>query len=540
MACCQLAKIKWLIPLIFLSQTSMAMAQGIDIEGTEKLTDEGITEACHGFVLEMFSEQTEQCKPNKPTYKDNGYTPPEPEKRLSTNNIELGEKQEANLDITIECKSEYMCMEQRVKLRKAGHPISQTDYNRVAQHCENHYACIEYFFRDWPKPIPQVVKQNSDIGLTFDELAGNTSTKLDNEENVPSFSSTKKLPNSTEHSTTSIGFDGLEQHRMQAENTALANQAYSKLYKETFKKSLLHTLDKNCKEVNLNFRTPGSPRSIREDMRYMESGFKKYANCYQTEANKWDAQAYANSLNNFNQEIFILEQKYNTSLAKKKKPSSIDKQVSTMQQRIEKRTQKLKEKLKEGPRWIESLYASGTYKRPNSGVNTMAILSQTLTQLNNSLAQQNQQRQAELNRMLNSVNQNNYKAPQVNVPKVHTPKINTPNITVPKFNNSTNATTLNNPTTNSASISGALASFACHAPSMQVCLFYKMPSDALQSYRQRCKAQGNKVLNKCPGRAPSCEMKNFAGSVTTYNYDLNETQQTKSSCLAGSGTFREN
>lgn len=528
---------KWPIILALFIFLPPVSAQGIDIEGQEKMTDSGITDACHGFVVEMFAEQTGRCAAKQ---EDNTHSTAEPKKpsKITSSNIELGEKQEKDLDITIECQSEYMCMEQRVRLRNAGTPISQIDYNTVAQHCEKHYACIEYFLRDWPKPLPNVNKQTTGLGLTFDDLSKSNEAKGEQASSLDMFDSSIKqnqITNKQDKEDTGVGFAGLEQHRQQENNNALANKEYKGFKKQTYQKSLTYALKDQCNKVNLNYRTPASPRSIQQDMKSMQRNFEKQTKCYSSVAERWDAQAYADALAVYDQKLSNIQQKYNVDYSKKSKPSSIESQVNAMQKELNENAEKLNAQLKTGPEWIENLYASGTFKRPNSGVNTMAILSQTLTQLNNSLAEQNRQQQKQFNQMMRNINSNKtYKAPQVNITNVIAPKINVPKTS----NNLVTPTVSINAISNTQNSQSGNTSFACNAPSMQVCLYYTMPANALKSYRERCASQGNQVLNSCKVGVPNCKMKNFAGSIITYNYDITELEKTKKNCLANGGIFK--
>ena len=516
----------------YISTATVIWAQ--DIPSFEQDVDETIRSGCHSFLVDMLPEDwqgdvyeaTGRCDPE--TLGTDNYDIDSSKKNSPRyQHFELGDKQEKNLDITVECQSEYMCIEQRVLLRDADTPISQADYNRVAEHCYEHYACIESFLSDWPKALPPKPNQQETIGFSFDELSDGQEQK-----NFSFDYETSTLDKNDNSSDSGLGFGGLESYRQQEKNTIASELAYEAIYQMAFKKSLWSNINTRCKKVNLNYRTPGSPRTIREDMRDIQDEFSEYAACYESILSNWDAQAYADALANYDREIQLIEEQYNISLSGKRRPNTIDKEISTINQHINKQTKKLTEQLEYGPRWIESLYASGTFKRPSSGPSTLAILSKSLTQLNNSLEQQNAQRQKELNNLIQSVQKSRVTIPKTQTPKISIPKINTPTVQAPKMP----ATTLTKP--EDESIGGQLVSFGCYAPSLQVCLNYTMPANELLQFRQRCQSQGNQVLEKCRTGVPNCEHKNFAGSVKTYNYDLAETDRTQQQCRASGGIYR--
>lgn len=534
----------WLAMLGGLALSGSVWAQ--DIPALESQTDDTIRSACHGYLVDMLPRDwqddayaaTGRCDPG--ASRESDATPPAVAGSAGSagTSVELGQRRERNLDITIECQSEYMCMEQRVRLREADTPIAQPEYDRVAAYCEQHYACIQSFLRDWPKPLPSPAGSQAGQGFTFDSLSAEAGgASRHGPEELTARLDSGASPGAAAAGDAGMGFDGLESHRRQEKNLRLSHAAWQTLHAQTARKSLSHALKDRCGDIGLAYRTPASPRSIQQDMRAMKDRFSDFTRCYENVAGGWDAQAYAEALAGYEQQLKAIEQRYAVDLSGKRRPPAIEQEVSAMQQNLEDKAQRLRKQLKTGPEWIESLYASGSYKRPNSGPSAMAILSQSLTQLNNSLAQQNARRQRELDAMLRSVTVPRVEPPRIATPRVGTAQVAAPRIQVPRVAVPRNAPA--SPDALAQNTAGdEVASFGCYAPGLQVCINYTMPGRELESYRQRCRSQGNQVLGQCRGGAPACEHRNFAGSVVTYNYDRSESDTTRRQCQAGGGLYR--
>jgi hypothetical protein len=89
--------------------------------------------------------------------------------------LDLSKKHDRDLNITIECDAEYMCIESRVKFLDTETPVTQKQYDAVRDYCGGRYGCIEAFFREWPRDIPAKVTKDaaaspSVSGLSFSSL----------------------------------------------------------------------------------------------------------------------------------------------------------------------------------------------------------------------------------------------------------------------------------------------------------------------------------------------------------------------------------
>ena len=467
---------------------------------------------------------TERCQPTEAT--EEPWPEPEPSRHVDA--PDLGPRVDPDYEIRNECDSEYMCIEQRVRWKRAGKPLSQQQYDQVASYCKSQgpgeYSCIEHQLRNGidsfaPQPAGEVVTLSLDALL--DEGAPEPSV-----ETAPS----------TVAPTT--GFAAVEAARDLERREQEGKVRHQALYTETSKLSLQNALKKRCGRPDLRYRVPASPRSIREDMQDMNADFKKYMDCTNQVAGNWDATAYQQSLNDMEAALAEMSQSLGIDTSGMRRPPPIDKQVTAMQNALQEDADTLRKQLAEGPDWIESLYASGTYKRPNSGPSAMAIMAQSLNAINQDLTRQNQQSQQQLNQMIRQINA----AQQVNIPKVSVPTVTAPRVQVPQVS----APQVAVPRVSSATAApqqaavnvGAMEQFACYAPGLQVCLEYRMPADAIGSFRQRCQSQGNQLLSACRPAPSACRMANFAGSVTTFNYDASEAERTRANCRQGGGVVQ--
>lgn len=128
----------------------------------EETLDDTLRDACHGWIAtEAFDalargvglERSPRCDPDAASPSTPAW-PARPEARPSGPPRDLGPRHDPNLDIEIECEMEFMCVQSRVGARRAGYPLSQADYERIALHCDQRYGCIEDWLEDWPRPLP--------------------------------------------------------------------------------------------------------------------------------------------------------------------------------------------------------------------------------------------------------------------------------------------------------------------------------------------------------------------------------------------------
>ncbi|MCV6611207.1 MAG: hypothetical protein OIF55_10600 [Amphritea sp.] len=154
--------IRYLLTVLILLPT-MLRAE-IDIEAFEAELDGTIKSACHGYLPDMLPEVLAWLRGE--IYEKSPFC----EKVRSGNQeeaihyarriysggptLDLSKRDNSDVQRAIECDNEYMCVEVRDRLYREGQPISQVDYDRVSQHCEGRYSCIQEFFLEWPRPLP--------------------------------------------------------------------------------------------------------------------------------------------------------------------------------------------------------------------------------------------------------------------------------------------------------------------------------------------------------------------------------------------------
>jgi len=170
----------WIVWFAAFVHASFANAQ--DIEAFEQELDETIKVACHGYLPELLPDAVsslreliyensalcEQAR-NADDQQFKAYV-----REIGRGALEpdLGGGDDTGIQRALECKNEYMCMAVRDRLYREDNPVSQAEYDRVANYCEGRYACIEAFFLDWPQPLPVVaVNQGSKGGSLHQSLA---------------------------------------------------------------------------------------------------------------------------------------------------------------------------------------------------------------------------------------------------------------------------------------------------------------------------------------------------------------------------------
>lgn len=156
-------------------QAKTVSSESDELDAFEAQLDRTIRSACHGYMLDAMPDvlapmrdwlnatspfcQTVRTLPSAesavPRFMAEQATHPStalPAKELG---LRLRRFYGRNDPIQLECK-DWMCQHVRTEVRQKGHPISLVDYQRVAQHCEGRYECIEGWFQTWPRALPVV------------------------------------------------------------------------------------------------------------------------------------------------------------------------------------------------------------------------------------------------------------------------------------------------------------------------------------------------------------------------------------------------
>mgnify|MGYP003148889445 CR=1 FL=1 len=158
-----------------------------DTAALEKDLDKTIRAACHSFMVDaipdMFSwlrnkiyENSSFCKKINSAYDSTDINAAiQGEYRQATapgGGLDLSKKHDWDLNIVIECDSEYMCLESRRRHFRSSNPITQAQYDKVATYCDGRYGCIQAFFDKWPAPIPDIKTVDQNRVPTFSNLVG--------------------------------------------------------------------------------------------------------------------------------------------------------------------------------------------------------------------------------------------------------------------------------------------------------------------------------------------------------------------------------
>lgn len=143
--------------------------QAQDIPAFEGEVDRTIRSACHGFMVdalpdavswlrEAIYEGSPFCRRvlNAGDQEAFGDAVQDAYARLGPGDVrlDLTQKRDRDLNVTIECDSEYMCMETRLEFQDTDTPVSQQDYDVVSAYCDGRYGCIQAYFENWPAPLP--------------------------------------------------------------------------------------------------------------------------------------------------------------------------------------------------------------------------------------------------------------------------------------------------------------------------------------------------------------------------------------------------
>ena len=161
----------------------------------EQKTSAAIHSACHGYAIDMIpdllsfardwlNEKSPICK----DLREQGYDY-DVGSTLKRHHIAFTEEDSRRIDklydawrfqdmnLQMECNSEYMCMRVRKELQEKKIPIAQNQYQQVADYCEQTlapYNCIENWFRDeWTAKgnrNPPVAQKQAVSKLGFDQL----------------------------------------------------------------------------------------------------------------------------------------------------------------------------------------------------------------------------------------------------------------------------------------------------------------------------------------------------------------------------------
>lgn len=174
-------------------------AEPLSMEELEKMRDNTIRSACHGYAIDMLPEFLSSLKAwlyegspfcrdllSEGDVADFGGT-------LERHDIVFTEADSAriqqlyeawrfaDIDTNMACQYEYMCMHVRQTREDSKNPVSQKQYDHVAEYCQDdpsQYSCIqEWFQNNWDgKDVPTLPRIET-AGLSFDDLMGNPSSR---------------------------------------------------------------------------------------------------------------------------------------------------------------------------------------------------------------------------------------------------------------------------------------------------------------------------------------------------------------------------
>ncbi|MEP3246569.1 MAG: hypothetical protein ABJN40_16365 [Sneathiella sp.] len=176
---------RFLAAASILSSVFATSLQAQETAGFEKKLDKTIKAACHGYLVDAIPDALQWlreeiykkspfCQRVNKAYDNqdiNDAIQAEFTKKSKPGNtLDLSKKHDRDLAITIECQSEYMCMESRLRFLGTGAPVNQKSYARVADFCGGRYGCIQAFFDKWPTKLPTAKEGDKSKILTFSSI----------------------------------------------------------------------------------------------------------------------------------------------------------------------------------------------------------------------------------------------------------------------------------------------------------------------------------------------------------------------------------
>jgi hypothetical protein len=162
-----------------------AAAQPSDIEAFETQLDHTIRSACHGNMIDAIpdflgdvrdwlNENTPFCQTVRTLAEDDSaYTllkrqqPSTDYARDPNYKIKYLSGYNEDLHRHSDC-GDWMCEHIRDQAYDNGHPVSLAQYRQVEQYCDNHYGCIESWFKTWPRELPK--PSSASTGISLDSL----------------------------------------------------------------------------------------------------------------------------------------------------------------------------------------------------------------------------------------------------------------------------------------------------------------------------------------------------------------------------------
>ena len=504
------------------------------IEDFETQLDFTIRSACHGYMIDaipdFFEDQREWLNRNTPfcqtvrtlpdsessvtffwqekarvAEQDQATPAPTPEYRGKfESRMRAYYEQQQGLDI--ECQ-DWMCQHVRLEAWNKGNPISLADYNKVVDHCEGSYGCIEEWFQGWPRALPQ-----NKVVLSLDTLleADATSTAaaagtqpaapstglslddlLDGGSAAPEVATT--LAPDTAPATTSTG--------LSLDNILTERNQYEVAQIQTKIDRISQRLKKTC---DCSLQNSGCYELPSRDLLDTANGIEqqRYDQCteWQTaKANKAETEEQANK----QLRAFDAAQRRIRSLDGK-----VDSNIDDWHQ---KRKRLIAQQKREQQQREDAAYAAGM----------LSILSQSAAVASGSMTAE-QAAQNAFNTTRRIENGGNRQ----------TMKIEKVSSYVPNFSGGGDLGL-------TSSDSGSASSFSCYNSAQRICIDYQVnDANKARQMKAQCSQGANRIVSFCDKEGPSCTISNSAGTQTFFTY-FSEPSTVRQSCAAQRGEFKQ-
>lgn len=141
-------------------------AQPIDYDSLDEATRAAIKTACYGWVYEdaanwiagwlggvsPLCDAEEQARLRALHQAPASTSQPRPYLGPDYVPTDFGSRTDPLASLRNECNNDYMCTRMRQRAGEAGRSVSMAEYERIADHCEGEYGCIERVF----EPLPNI------------------------------------------------------------------------------------------------------------------------------------------------------------------------------------------------------------------------------------------------------------------------------------------------------------------------------------------------------------------------------------------------
>ncbi len=510
-----------------------------DILAFETQLDTTIRSACHGYMVDsipdFLSSARDWLNENTP-FCQTVRTLPEASSAaaaLQTYSQEQGQPLELETDqrvvryygrndaIYTECQ-DWMCQHIRTQLREQSQAISFSDYQRVEAHCEQHYGCIESWFKTWPRPLPEAAADRAK--LTLDGLMGNeVQSPSAVKESKPAQAAHAAQASQAEHVAQPSGLsldDLMAGDTQKPQSTHQAQQGLN-----TGQSSALG-LDTTLDNIYAGREQVQLEQAL-ADQRQMSQRLNELCQCSVTNAGCYQlpSESLLEAAGKREQSRFAQCSEWQALSEQQPANSQAVNAVTQSMKAIELRVQDIDQDMDNRiASWHEEqrrlAEAQRQQQQNDSGwfAGVAAIALQAGAVANGTLSAEQAADNAV--NVAQRVDQGDSWASAM---------AGTISSSIPNYPSSSAGSTV------TSALGGN--NFACRDPRLNICIEYRLNSaNKVQQFKNQCQQGGNQLLSSCPKQGPSCSQSSSLGGQTTYSPGTSA-ERVRQACIASGGQF---